>query len=107
MRHGFEVGLLVATLGARNDRELLGLGFGGRGNDGAYTRGINRDGFFHEHVLAGRDGCGKVLGSEMRRCCQNHHVDIRSQNLLESIEPRKGGLWCHGRAGLVGQLCGR
>ena len=61
----------MTTLGARYDREFLGLGFGGRGNDRAYPRGINRYRFFHEHVLAGSNGRGKMLGAKMRWCRQN------------------------------------
>ena len=55
----------MATLGARNDRELLGLGFGGRGNDGANTRGINRDRFSMNTCLPAAMAAAKCSG---RKC---------------------------------------
>jgi hypothetical protein len=71
---------------ARDDREIFLPGFFASGQNGTDARGVDRDWFLGKYVLARLD-CGyQMLRSEVRRLCQQDHVDTAVYYLFVSIE---------------------
>ena len=83
---------VVSPAETRDDREVLLGGHLARLQHAADAGGIDRNGLFDEHVLAGLDGVAKVLRTEVRRRGQQHHVDVVSDvlEIVESAETHLG-----------------
>ena len=84
---------LVTTLGTGHDRQPLLLGDFAGGDDLPTTGRVDRDGLFHEHVLAGLDRGLEVHRAEVRRRGDDHHFDVGVEQLLvgQSAPPKHLG----------------
>ena len=76
----------MPPLRARDDRQALLLGDFTRGHDAACARRIDRDGFFHEHVLARRDRGFEMHRAESRRGGEQDDIHRHRQNFPITIE---------------------
>ena len=73
---------LLAELQTDADRQILLLGFFGRGQYRPYTRSVYRHRLFHEDMLAGCNGGLEVLRTKARRRRQDHHLAIGFEDFL-------------------------
>ncbi len=97
--HDLEVVGLVAALGAGHDGEALLRRELRGGDDGADAERVDRHRLLREDVLAGLDRGLEVLGAEEGRGGEDHHVDVRGQDLLPGVEAGEAGLGSGGEPG--------
>ncbi len=80
------LGRVVAVAQARDERQVLLLGFFGGFQHAADAGGVDGHRLFAEHVLAGGDGRLQMRRAEVRRRGQDHDVDVGGQQLFIGVK---------------------
>ena len=84
--HRGEVVVLVTTLGASDDAQLLLLGRLVGRQDPADARAVHPDRLFGEEVLARGDHRFDMNGAKTGRSGQQHEIDVRLDHLLVGVQ---------------------
>ena len=84
--HRLEVAILMMPLQTTHDGELLLLGNFSSRDHTAHARGIHRDRLLKKDVLASIDRGFEVTGTKMRRCRNQHDIDIRGEQLVGGVK---------------------
>ena len=84
--HNLHVTRLVPTLRAGDDREFFLFRDLRRRDHRPAANGIDRDGFFHEHIFPRRDRRLEMHRPEARRRREDHEVDVGREDFLVGVE---------------------